>query len=117
MKIGRFQEYYWLVSSRTLWSLHELVVQYHCGYKLAITSFDSGSITPNEEESKLGWVVKNDLMLSPKLAREMEIPHDQYDEWYIAEELDLEAAALEVFVNYGGFSLITPQESYLEFDP
>ncbi len=84
---------------------------------LAITSFDSGPLKPSKEEIELGWRDRDKIMYSPCLSKSIDIPHDQYDEWYVASTLVLESDALEVFVNYGGFSLVPPEESYKEFDP
>ncbi len=117
MKSGKYKEYYWLVSSEALWSIEKLVVAYHEDRKLGITSFDSGPLKPTEEEKHLGWKFENEVMYSPRLKEGLEIPHDQYDEWYIDSDLELPTEGLEVFVNYGGFSLVPPEESYKEFDP
>jgi len=54
MKSGRYKDYYWLVSSKTLWSLEKLVVSNHKNLTLAITSFDSGPLKPTEKEKQLG---------------------------------------------------------------
>ena len=117
MNTGKYSEYYWLVSAETLWSLPNAVKKYHSGFRLGITSFDSGPINPNDAEIEKGWISQNGVMISPPLSDGIEIPYDQYDEWYLARDLSIVASKLEVFVNYGGFSLVPPEESYQDFDP
>ena len=117
MKLGRYKNYYWLVSSEALWSLEKLVVSHHENRTLAITSFDSGPLKPTQEEERLGWKYKNEIMYSPPLKKDLDIPNEQYDEWYIGSNLVFPSGELEIFVNYGGFSLVPPEESYTEYDP
>ncbi len=115
MKSGRHKEYYWLVSREALWGLEKLVISHHENMILAITSFDSGPLKPTAEELELGWKYNNEVMYSPRLKAGLDIPNDQYDEWYISKELEFANGTPEVFVNYGGFSLVPPDESYKEF--
>ncbi len=117
MNTGKHSEYYWLVSADPLWSLQDAVKNYHYGFRLAIASFDSGPISPNADDLEQGWTCQNGVMLSPPLSEALKIPCDQYDEWYLAKDLSIAASDLEIFVNYGGFSLVPPVESYRDFDP
>ncbi|MCV6639098.1 hypothetical protein [Candidatus Albibeggiatoa sp. nov. NOAA] len=111
MKIGKYQDYYWLVSSNTLWNIAEITTRFHCGLTLGVTCFDSGALIPTEAEIKQGWHVKNAIMLSPPLTHDLVIPCDQYDEWYISGNLSISLENIEIFVNYGGFSLEPAKES------
>jgi len=100
---GEHNEYYWLVSATEIRTLADLVVEFHRGLRLCITSFDSGPLRLSEEELAAGWVARNEVAVSPPLDGNVDIPHDQYDEWYlVSDESALDGAS--VFVNYCGFS-------------
>ena len=114
---GMNEGYHWLVSRRQIDSLGQLVVEAHCGLRLCITSFDSGAIRPNPEEAALGWTMHGDVMVSPALRDGLEIPSDQYDEWYVLESPVVLPPDLERFVSYGGFNLVDPQVLIESFDP
>ena len=51
-------------------------------------------------------------MVSPPLAEGLDIPLDQYDEWYFLDEPPHHEWRPEVFVNYGGFTLVAIEEIY-----
>lgn len=55
-------------------------------------------------------------MVSPPIAEGLEIPFDCYDEWYIFEQLPSDWDP-ELFVNYVGFTLESPAETYKTYDP
>ena len=56
-------------------------------------------------------------MISPPLSNHVEIPHDQFDEWYVSTSQLSFPDDLEVFVNYGGFTLVSPEELTKDDDP
>jgi hypothetical protein len=56
-------------------------------------------------------------MVSPPLSPGVYIPSDGYDEWCILREAPTEIREYEVFVNWGGFTLVSPKEIYSTFDP
>jgi hypothetical protein len=58
----------------------------------------------------MGWAGRGAVAVSPPLGEAVEIPHDQYDEWYVLSDPAAVNGA-EVFVNYGGFSLAAPAAS------
>lgn len=116
IKQGKNLDFHWLVSSTPIWNLEKIVTSFHIDQVLGITSFDSGPLKPSSEEAQLGWTCANDIMYSPKLESSLAIPYEQYDEWYIDDGLKL-PSGLEIFVNFGGFTLVTPEESYKDFDP
>src|SRR5262249_19255326 len=41
----------------------------------------------------------------------------EYDEWYVFEKAPHFESDIEVFVNYGDFTLVPPTEIYKTFDP
>ena len=119
MWTGKSNNYYWKVSESSYGfsNLLETVLKFHTGKCLHITSFDSGPITPNEEEVELGWHMHNDVMVSPPLCKDMLVPYEQYDEWYISDPELIYPAEFEIFVNYGGFHLASPEELTKDDDP
>lgn len=85
MKTGESHNYYWLVSSNEIFDIDKLIIEYHDGYILHLATFDSGPLSPNEEELKQGWSTDGEIMLSPPLSNKVIIPYDQYDEWYLSK--------------------------------
>jgi hypothetical protein len=114
---GRHGHFHWLVTPSSLPSLGETAVRFHLGLCLCITAFDSGPILPSPEEQAAGWVARRNVMVSPPLAEGLDIPYDQYDEWYLLNEPLPPEWEPEVFVNYGGFTLVPVEEIYKTFDP
>jgi hypothetical protein len=106
---GSYGGYAWRTAVDHDFVSPDLIKQSHSGLRLAITCFDSGTITPNAEEQAIGWSVQGCAMVSPPLTAPLDIPMDQFDEWYILETPRLEDAVIEPFVNYGGFTLVAPE--------
>jgi hypothetical protein len=111
---GRFHR---LVASSSLPSLVAATIRFHPGARLCITASDSGAIRPDPQEQAEGWVAGEGVMVSPPLAEGLEIPLDQSDEWYLLDEPPHHEWQPEVFVNYGGFTLVAIEEIYRTFDP
>ncbi|MGB7538054.1 MAG: hypothetical protein WBM17_05915 [Anaerolineales bacterium] len=105
MITGRCGEYQWIVwNSQFLGELVSAVPQIAVGRFVIITSFDSGPFVPTEDMTNRGWVFQTGLAYSPPIAHPDDLPHDQYDEWYIypnRKKID----PPEVFIHYGGFRL------------
>jgi hypothetical protein len=71
---------------------------------VVVTSFDSGPLRLSPEDIASGWRQSGSRALSPKSADPRSLPLGEWDEWFVFEELPA-VHSLEVFVNYGGFSL------------
>jgi len=113
---GKHAIWWWFVSRSQIDTLCELVVREHRGYRLWITSFDSGPITPSAEELSDGWKTVDGAMVSPPLEVGLDIPNDQYDEWYIFDDDSPRNQDFERFINYGGFNLADPRATTATFD-
>jgi hypothetical protein len=113
---GEHGEYRWLVSDSLILRLRPPVLRFHSGLRLCITSFDSGPLRLTEEEIILGWTTQGNVAISPPVTAGLAVPHDQYDEWYLLDHPAFDAGDFEVFVNYGGFTLVAPAETYQTFD-
>jgi hypothetical protein len=102
---GNRGAYRWIVwNSKFLGDLIVAVPQIVVGKHVVITSFDGGPFVPSEKEKKGGWRLKSGLAYSPEILQAKDLPHEQYDEWYVfpgRKEID----PPEVFVNYSGFRL------------
>jgi acetyl esterase/lipase len=114
---GEYGEYRWLVSGSQIWPLSGLVLGSHRRLRLCITSFDSGPLRLADEEVAQGWTTQGDVAISPPVSEGLAVPHDQYDEWYLLDRPTIDTGDIEVFVNYGGFTLVPPAETYQTFDP
>jgi hypothetical protein len=102
---GNRGAYHWIVwNSQFLGDLVSAVPQIVLGKHVVITSFDSGPFVPSEKETKRGWALKSGIAYSPEVLRANDLPHGEFDEWYVfpsRKEID----SPEVFVNYSGFRL------------
>ena len=103
---GHHEDYYWMVATREIRNRGDIVTAFFPNKYCHITSFDSGPISPGPDELSAGWESAHNIMVSPALTDQLDIPYDQYDEWYILETRDFPVKEPEVFVNYGGFTLI-----------
>ncbi len=119
MQTGQHGRFNWLVSTSpySIPSLAELTVRHHPALCLCITAFDSGPIRPGPEELDGGWTTQGEVMISPPLAEGLDIPSDGYDEWYILEQPPAPEWQPEIFVNYGGFTVVPPEEIFEIYDP
>lgn len=107
----------WIVIRETIRNLHSLILEFHAGQRLCITAFDSVTIKPAPEEEALGWTLLGDALVSPPLARQLQIPSGGYDEWYIFEALPASFVASDCYVNYADFHLADPRELPASLDP
>jgi hypothetical protein len=114
---GQHGRFYWLVAPSLPPSLVAATLRFHPGARLCITSYDSGLIRPSPEEQARGWITRGNVMISPPLAEGLDIPYDQYDEWYLLDESPPPEWEPEVFVNYGGFTPVASEEINKMYDP
>jgi|SRR5215469_10701007 len=124
LTVGSQGTYEWLVTDQQF-DLLQICPEIVLGKYVAITSFDSSVLVPDEKEKAAGWESRGGIAYSPKIQDAKEIPHDGWDEWYIFDNpTDLGTSHLEenifevpqqlghvsVFVNYG-FALHPPERS------
>ena len=114
---GEHDEYHWLVSTSQIWPLTDLMLRFNGGLHVCITSFDSGPIRLSQEEISQGWSMQGKVAISPPIIDSLTIPHDQYDEWYILAQPAFDEIEIEVFVNYGAFTVVSLAETCKTFDP
>jgi len=114
---GSSDQYEWMVSDRSIWSLPDLVLRFHQGMRLCIATFDGGRIHPTDEEAALGWQSQGEVMVSPPMHNGLVLPYENFDEWYIFAQPAPEIGQLERFVNFGQFTLVPPEQIYENYDP
>ena len=114
---GTHGKWTWVVVRQLVRGLPALTLKHHEGQRLCITAFDSGPITPSDDERALGWTQMNDVMVSPPLRTSLDIPCDTHDEWYIFLDLPNSLGIDDRFVNYFGFTLVNPRELAESLDP
>jgi hypothetical protein len=102
---GQHGEYHWIVSRYEIGILPQIVLRFHPGMRICVTSFDSGSMRLSHEELEIGWTMQRNVAISPPVVPSLVIPHDRYDEWYVVGLPSFHEFDFEVFVNYGAFSL------------
>jgi hypothetical protein len=74
---------------------------------LVVSALDSGPLQLTKQQIEAGWQRQGRLALSPRILSATEIPFEWFDEWFIFDE-PRTPVAIEVFVNYGTFSLADP---------
>src|SRR5262249_31838395 len=62
----------------------------------------------NKEYLERGWTMQGDVAISPSIDESLVIPYDQFDEWYLLDSPQSLGEKVEVFVNYGSFTLVSP---------
>jgi hypothetical protein len=117
IRAGTNGRFYWLVAPSSHPRLVELILRFHPSLRLCITAFDSGPIRPGPEELAEGWRASGQIMVSPPLVEGLQIPRNEYDECYILEKPPPPEWEPEIFVNYGGFTLVPSAELYKASDP
>ena len=114
---GTHGSWHWGVSRKAFRAIESIIYQYFSAKHVCFLAFDGGPITPNADESKIGWSVCNTVMISPPLSAGMTIPSADMDEWFVVENLPDAFPDLERFVNYLGLNLADPAEITASFDP
>jgi len=108
MARGGQGHYSWLESvGPTLGDVLEVAPDLVVGRWVAITSFDSGPLEPTAEELSQGWRTENGVAVSPRVDSPFDLPHDQFDEWYVFAD-PIEKPKITVFVNNCNFQLSRP---------
>lgn len=107
---GQEGEYQWVETRLPQSPLGDIVVPLHAGCRLAVVSFDSGPIRPDEHEQEAGWRVIGQAMVSPPLNASIDVPQAGFDEWYVLDSLPPGAWTPERFVNIIGFTLAPVSE-------
>jgi hypothetical protein len=92
---------------------------------IAVTSIDSGPLTPTDDEISAGWQSRNEIAYSPRIQSVEKLAYGEcagYDEWYVFEtpvdlgkvfqgnifEATLQPGLVATFVNYSGFAFHDP---------
>lgn len=102
---GQFGDYHWLVTRRfDLQQMLDTCQEAFLHKCLVVSAFDSGSLAPTAAELRAGWKVAGRLAILPVVHAVGELPHDQYDEWYVFA-FPTSPEIPETFINYGGFTL------------
>ena len=125
VKSGSHDAYQWLTTTaHDFDSLLTLCPAAVLGKYVAITSFDSGSLSLTDGEKAAGWESRKGIAYSPLIRSDGALPErGGFDEWYVfgtpvdlgekgrgnVFEAPLSAGQVEVFVNFGeGFDLHEP---------
>jgi hypothetical protein len=82
---------------------------------MAVTSCDSGPLLPTDEERQNGWFAEDEVAYNGPIGDVNAIPNDQFDEWYIFPQ-KRKLPPIEVFINYGVFSLGDPTKLFSSWD-
>ncbi len=124
--IGTYGSNLWLASTElTLDEVLDACPQVVIGNYLAITSIDSGSFYPTDDEKRDGWEHRNGIGYSPLITSIDKLARDGYDEWYVFKEpfhmgalkdqltnifeFEFQTGRVAPFVNFGpGFLLSKP---------
>jgi hypothetical protein len=107
---GQEGEYQWVETPLPQLPIGDIVVPLHIGCRLAVVSFDSGPIRPDEQEQEAGWRAVGQAMVSPPLHAAVNIPEAGFDEWYIVDSLLPEAWMPERFITIISFTLAPVSE-------
>lgn len=114
---GRHDCFFWLVSPSLLDTLVKRTLEFHQGLRVCVTSCDSGPLAPTAEERALGWSTIGEIAVGPRICGSPDIPSDKYDEWYLFDEPPGAEWKPEVFVNYGGFTVVPVDDLVRDLHP
>ena len=124
---GSHGDYKWLASKFELNDILRLCPVVVLGKYLAITSIDSGQLSPTAEEMLIGWESRQGIAYSPLVQSIETLPRAGWDEWYVfGHPVDLGVSRRETnifdppvqrgevadFVNYA-FALYPPERNSL----
>ena len=114
---GEHEGWHWRVSRHGPFDVDDIVLQYFEGRHLGIAAYDGGMFVPNPEKIDLGWRSVGGLAVSPPIREELQVPSDEYFEWYFLDSVPDELPEFETFVNFSSFNLADPKEMAATFDP
>jgi len=125
---GQHGKYYWVQRSidaravdRPLIRLTKDCPQVLLDKHVVVTSLDSGPLYLNDQQVNAGWNRVGRLAISPRISNAGEVPFQWFDEWYIFGDPVPALSNIEVFVNFGTFSLGEPNPTidtmYVGSDP
>jgi hypothetical protein len=80
---GSHGDYKWLASQFELDDILRLCPAVVLGKYLAITSIDSGQLSPTAEEMLTGWESRQGIAYSPLVQSVETLPRAGWDEWYV----------------------------------
>lgn len=112
---GKQGHYFWLArtldmqgTSRPLIHLLNSCPEVILGNFVIVTSLDSDALQLSPQQVNDGWRQAGKLAISPRITDAEQIPFEWFDEWYIFDKPTV-PTDVEVFVNYGTFSLGDPR--------
>jgi hypothetical protein len=112
---GKQGHYFWLArnldmqnTSRSLAHLLDPCPEVVLGKFVVVTSLDSGVLQLTPQQVSDGWIQAGELAMSPRITDARDVPFEWFDEWYIFDNPPV-PTDVEVFVNYGTFSLGDPR--------
>jgi len=114
---GTHNKWSWVVVREMIPELRSLITEFHTDQRLCITAFDSGPIMPSPAEQRLGWTLVGDIMVSPPMTPQLDVPSGEYDEWYVVQSLPTSLEITERYVNTCGFNLADPHAMAATQDP
>lgn len=85
MTVGSYGAYEWLATEQSLDDLLRLCPELVLGKYIAITSIDSGSFYPTDEQFASVWENRHGIAYSSRIENVEQIPREGWDEWYIFE--------------------------------
>jgi len=86
LTIGVRENYHWLASEQYFDDLLPLCPDIVLGKYVVITSIDSGTFYPSEEEKAAGWELRNGIAYSPRILTPSSVRREGWDEWYVLDE-------------------------------
>src|ERR1039458_10364556 len=106
---GSHGAYKWLTTRHELDDILRLCPAVVLGKYLAITSIDSGHLSPSTEEKLAGWESRLGIAYSPLVQSVETLPRDGWDEWYVTSASPATARASSVLPVPGGPLSRTPR--------
>lgn len=106
-KTGEKEGYYWLsvrTDARLLGQTVKNVPALFLGKVVAITLFDSGPLTPGDDEIAMGWHRTGDVLWTTSIKDPAVLPYAGWDEWYVFDK-EKELPKFDVLTNYSSFRL------------
>ncbi len=115
LTVGAHGAYEWLATEQSLDDLLRLCPDLVLGKYVAITSIDSGSFYPTDEQKASVWENRHGIAYSSRIENVDQLPREGWDEWYIFEnppdlgelvrgknvfEASLTAGEVYAFVNF-----------------